>query len=110
MIICSLPTVLAHRNSCLCLLLSYTAIAHRLQNDPSSYLKKMYFDAVSYSVPALQSLVTQVSACALACFVPARGAVLATHVSCGRTVHLVFPRGSSFCVASHTLSLNYTFM
>jgi hypothetical protein len=45
--------------------LFYTAIAHRLQSDPSSYLKKMYFDAVSYSVPALQSLVTQVSACEL---------------------------------------------
>jgi predicted TIM-barrel fold metal-dependent hydrolase len=40
----------------------FTAIAHRLQKDPSEYLKKMYFDAVSYSTPALQSLVTQVGA------------------------------------------------
>lgn len=36
------------------------AIANRLQQEPSAYLKKMYFDAVSYSTPALQSLITQV--------------------------------------------------
>lgn len=38
------------------------AIANRLQQEPSEYLKKMYFDAVSYSTPALQSLVSQVGA------------------------------------------------
>lgn len=31
-----------------------------MNHDPSEYLKKMYFDAVSYSTPALQSLVSQV--------------------------------------------------
>ena len=44
--------------------LSYlkTAIANRLQEEPSAYLKRMYFDAVSYSTPALESLITQVGA------------------------------------------------
>jgi hypothetical protein len=33
------------------------AIANRLQDKPSEYLKRMYFDAVSYGTPALTSLV-----------------------------------------------------
>jgi predicted TIM-barrel fold metal-dependent hydrolase len=37
-----------------------SAIAHRLQHAPTEYLKRMYFDAVSYSTPALQSLISQV--------------------------------------------------
>lgn len=37
------------------------AIANRIQQEPSWYLKKMYFDAISYSTPALQSLIDQVA-------------------------------------------------
>jgi hypothetical protein len=39
---------------------THTAICNRLQAPPSEYLKRMYFDAVSYSTPALQSLISQV--------------------------------------------------
>lgn len=36
------------------------AVANRLQQKPSDYLKNMYFDAISYGTPALQSLISQV--------------------------------------------------
>lgn len=38
----------------------YVGIANRLEHEPSEYLKRMYFDAVSYSTPALHSLIEQV--------------------------------------------------
>ncbi len=37
-----------------------SAVANRLQQAPSDYLKQMYFDAISYGTPALQSLIAQV--------------------------------------------------
>jgi predicted TIM-barrel fold metal-dependent hydrolase len=38
----------------------FLAIANRLQHEPSAYLRNMYFDAISYGAPALQSLIAQV--------------------------------------------------
>jgi len=53
----ALPGLIGRLDSCVA---HDHAIANRLEKDPSEYLKKMYFDAVSYSTPALQALITQV--------------------------------------------------
>lgn len=37
-----------------------SAIANRLQHKPTDYLKRMYFDAIAYHTPALQSLISLV--------------------------------------------------
>ncbi len=36
------------------------AVANRLNDIPSNYLKKMYFDAISYNPVALQNLISMV--------------------------------------------------
>mmetsp|Transcript_22775 Transcript_22775/g.37998 ORF Transcript_22775/g.37998 Transcript_22775/m.37998 type:complete len:364 (-) Transcript_22775:161-1252(-) len=53
----ALPALIGRLDSCVA---HDHAIANRLNEEPTAYLKKMYFDAVSYSTPALQSLIEQV--------------------------------------------------
>ncbi|RYY82374.1 hypothetical protein EON63_13455 [archaeon] len=36
------------------------AVSNKLQSDPSSYLKRLYFDAISYHPSALQCLIDHV--------------------------------------------------
>lgn len=53
----ALPALIGRLDSCVA---HDHAIANRLNEAPTAYLKKMYFDAVSYSTPALESLIAQV--------------------------------------------------
>lgn len=53
----ALPSLIGRLDSCVH---HDHAVCHRLKHDPSDYLKKLYFDAISYSTPALQSLISVV--------------------------------------------------
>lgn len=53
----ALPSLIGRLDSCVA---HDIAIANRLQDTPSNYLKKLYFDAISYSSPAINSLIEQV--------------------------------------------------
>jgi predicted TIM-barrel fold metal-dependent hydrolase len=53
----ALPTLIGRLDSCVA---HDLAVRNRLQHAPSQYLKKMYFDAISYSAPALQCLLSTV--------------------------------------------------
>ena len=53
----ALPTLIGRLDSCVA---HDLAVKNRLQHAPSQYLKQMYFDAISYSAPALQCLLSTV--------------------------------------------------
>lgn len=53
----ALPTLIGRLDSCVA---HDLAVKNRLTNAPNHYLKKMYFDAISYSAPALQCLISTV--------------------------------------------------
>jgi len=53
----SLPSLIGRLDSCV---FHDEAVANRLRKAPSEYLKDMYFDAISYGAPQLQTLITLV--------------------------------------------------
>lgn len=53
----ALPSLIMRLDSCVA---HDVAIANRLQEKPSDYMKKMYFDAISYGTPSLTALIEMV--------------------------------------------------
>jgi len=53
----ALPSLIGRLDSCV---FHDVAIANRLKHAPSEYLKHMYFDAISYSSPAMEHLISLV--------------------------------------------------
>eukprot|EP01038_Epipyxis_sp_PR26KG_P009329 gene9329-12571_t len=53
----ALPSLIGRLDSCVA---HDIAISNRLQHEPSTYLKRLYFDAISYGTPQLKSLIEQV--------------------------------------------------
>ncbi len=51
----ALPSLIGRLDSCV---IHDAAVCNRLKHAPSDYLKRFYFDAISYGEPALKSLIS----------------------------------------------------